>query len=102
MNEAQTLDVLALAYALLDGAPWFHGLLPAKGHAECAITALKRAFLERSRLQDDATWIALRRLVESGLPAPYVTLGLYNDAPGRRKRDALRLFLRAAAKVGKG
>jgi hypothetical protein len=104
MTDAERIEVLALAYALLDGSPWYRGLGTNPDDAHCAVTAFSIAFREKQQRWQyrglDGDYYQLRCLIDSVVPGG-VQLPAYNDAPGRRKRDVLRLYEKAAAKIGK-
>jgi hypothetical protein len=121
MSGTEVLDILALAHALVD-AGWTQNATArrADGTATfsvdpnaavyCVSGALLVAAVNRLDLDplkdwtgqpDWAVWRTADDLVVAALTLFSDPVD-YNDAPGRRKRDVLRLLERAAGKVGKG
>jgi len=105
MTDAERVEVLALAWALLDGSPWYRGGIDWSAEGHCLVTAFATAWHERRGAPwdygEEQAYDALRRLVRMGMPDPRQRAAAYNDAPGRRKRDVLRLYEKAAGKIGK-
>jgi hypothetical protein len=121
MSGTEVLDILALAHALVD-AGWTKGwparradgtsvaIFDSDAVAYCVSGALLVAAVNRLDLDplkdwtgqpDWAVWRTADDLVVAALTLFSDPVD-YNDAPGRRKRDVLRLLERAAGKVGKG
>lgn len=106
ISNADLIDVYALAHALLRDSPWYRGGYrdPTNG-SMCLVTALSVAadyYWPRYSDPYEAVYLMALEQVQDAMPknAGYGFLPVYNDAPGRRKRDVLRLIERAVARVG--
>lgn len=108
ISNAEMLDILALAHALIRDSDWYHGGLRGDlfaGVSYCLITALSAAQRhlrpDYPRFTDNA--VAFPYALFSPLvPEEFRNLNLsgWNDSR-KRKRDVLRLIEQAAARLSK-